>query len=235
MYPSLTPRLRAVAELVPAGARLADVGTDHAYLPAYLLSAGRISTAIGTDIRPGPLARAKETAERYGLEERLSLRLCDGLTGVSAHETDALVVAGMGGETILAILEAAPWSLQKVCILQPMSAVEALRAGLDGLGVSIVKEALVREGETLYLVLYLDGTKAVKENALTDAEHYVGTAAAHGDDPLWPEYLAWNRRRAERALAGLAQSKRQEDEKRRAYFRRVLDGLEEMMKEGMTP
>lgn len=232
MVPSLTPRLRAVAELVPAGARLTDVGTDHAYLPAHLLAADRISAAIGTDIRPGPLARAKETAERYGLEEQLSLRLCDGLAGVDAHETDVVVVAGMGGETILSILEAAPWSLQKVCILQPMSAVEVLRAGLDRLGAPIAKEVLVREGKTLYLVFYLDGTTAVKENALTDAEHYVGTAAAHEGDPLWPEYLTLSCRRAERALAGLAQSKRPEDEERRTYFRRVLDGLEAMMREG---
>lgn len=231
MYPSLTPRLQAIAQLVPAGARLADVGTDHAYLPAHLLATGRISAAIATDLRPGPLARAKETAQRCGLEERLDLRLCDGLTGVEAHEVDAVVVAGMGGETILSILEAAPWSLDKICILQPMSAAEVLRAGLDRLGAAIAQETLTREGDTLYLALLLDGERAEKGNALTPAEHYVGTAAAHAGDPLWPEYLAAAHRRAQRALTGLAQSKKSEDEGRQEYFRRVLSGLTEMMNE----
>lgn len=231
IYPGLAPRLCTVAELVPPGARLVDVGTDHAYLPAYLLGKGRIPSAIGTDIRPGPLARARETAERYGLEEQLSLRLCDGLAGVADCEADAVVVAGMGGETILSILEAAPWSLQKVCILQPMSAVEVLRAGLDRLGAPIAKEVLVREGKTLYLVFYLNGARTVKGKALTDAEHYVGTVAAHDGDPLWPEYLALSRRRASRALVGLERSKRPEDETRRVYFQQVLTGLNEMQKE----
>lgn len=232
MYPSLTPRLLAVADLVPVGARLADVGTDHAYLPTYLLKTGHILTAIGTDIRSGPLMRAKETMERYGLEGQLSLRLCDGLAEINASEVDAVTVAGMGGETILNILEAAPWSFEKTCILQPMSAIEVLREGLDKLGISIAKEVLVKEGETLYLVFRLAERAAVKEKPLTPAECYVGTAAAHDGDPLWPEYLALSYRRAERALAGLAQSKRPEDEGRRIYFSQVLDGLTEMMKEG---
>lgn len=231
MYPSLTPRLRAVAELVPPGTRLVDVGTDHAYLPAYLLGKGQISAAIATDIRPGPLERAKMTVERYGLEETIQLRLCDGLAAVDAGEADTVVVAGMGGETILSILEAAPWSLEKVCVLQPMSAAETLRSGLDQLGTAIFRETLVREGDTLYLLFYLDKAKRIWERPLTPAETYVGTATSHDGDPLWPEYLALSRRRASRALVGLERSKRPEDETRRLYFQQILTGLEEMQKE----
>lgn len=234
MYPSLTPRLQTVAGLVPAGARLADVGTDHAYLPACLLAKGQIKAAIATDIRPGPLGRAKETAARYGLEERLSLRLCDGLTGVHSHEVDAVVVAGMGGETILRILETAPWSFEKVCILQPMSAVEDLRAGLDRRGVAIGQELLVREGSTLYVILRLAKEAAGVAEPLTPAEIYVGRSAAHGADPLWPEYLAQGKRRAERALEGLEQSKRPEEARRRVHYRQVLAGITEMLKEMET-
>lgn len=231
IYPGLTPRLCTVAELVPPGTRLADVGTDHAYLPAYLLGKGRISSAIATDIRPGPLERAKMTVERYGLEETIQLRLCDGLAAVDAGEVDTVVVAGMGGETILSILEAAPWSLEKVCVLQPMSAAETLRSGLDQLGTAIFRETLVREGDTLYLLLYLDKAKRIWEKPLTPAETYVGTARSHDGDPLWPEYLALSRRRASRALVGLERSKRPEDETRRVYFQQVLTGLNEMQKE----
>lgn len=225
---SLTPRLRTVAELVPAGARLADVGTDHAYLPAYLLTQDRVPSAIATDIRSGPLARARETSERFGLAERLSLRLCDGLAGVRPDEVDAVAIAGMGGETILGILEAAPWSLDKTCILQPMSAAEVLRAGLDRLGRPIVREVLAQEGDILYVTFYVNGANTVKENTLTEAEHYVGTVEAHGGDPLWPEYLELSCRRARRALEGSTRSKKPEDEGRRTYFERVLAGLEKM-------
>lgn len=234
MNPSLTPRLRAVADLVPAGARLVDVGTDHAYLPAYLLTRDRIPSAIATDIRPGPLGRARMTAERYALEDRLTLRLCDGLAGVRAHEVDAVVVAGMGGETILSILEAAPWCFGKVCILQPMSAAEVLRAGLERLGAAIARETLSREGDTLYLTFFLDG-KEEADKPLTPAETYVGRQAAHGDDPLWPEYLARARQRAARALAGLERSHKPGDEGRRTYFEQVLSGLNEMVKGEENP
>ena len=122
----LTPRLQAVAGLVPRGARLADVGTDHAYLPASLLQQGVIDTAVAADLRPGPLDRARATAERYGLTEQISFRLCDGLSGILPEEADTVVIAGMGGETIAAILSAAPWVREegKRLILQPMSAQE---------------------------------------------------------------------------------------------------------------
>ena len=105
----LTPRLRTAADLVPAGARLADIGTDHAYLPAALLLEGKIPFAIAADLRHGPLLRAKETARQYGCQEKMAFRLCDGLRGIRPEETDAVVIAGMGGETIAQILQAAPW------------------------------------------------------------------------------------------------------------------------------
>lgn len=104
----LTPRLQAVADLVPKGARLADVGTDHAHLPVWLLLEGRISGAIASDIRPGPLERAKGTVEAYRVEERVSLRLCPGLEGITAHEVDTVTICGMGGDMMTDILGAAP-------------------------------------------------------------------------------------------------------------------------------
>lgn len=238
MYPSLTPRLRTVAALVPAGARLADVGTDHAYLPAYLIATGQIPSAIATDIRSGPLGRARATVEYYGLQEQLQLRLCDGLAAVGADEVEAVTVAGMGGETILTILEQSPWAFDKVCVLQPMSAVEELRAGLDRLGVPISREVLSLERDTLYVTLLLERKAARAQGALTPAEIYVGSPETHTGDPLWPEYLSQSRRRAARALEGLGKSARPEDAKRRAYFEEILNGLDRldrMIKEEVSP
>lgn len=235
MYPSLTPRLRTVAGLVPAGARLVDVGTDHAYLPAYLLATGKIPSAVATDIRPGPLERARATVEQYELQACLSLRLCDGLAAVSADEADAVVIAGMGGETILTILEQSPWAFDKVCVLQPMSAVEVLRAGLDRLGIPISREVLSKEKETLYVTILLATERGREQKALTPAEAYAGHRSAHAGDPLWPEYLSQSRRRAARALEGLEKSARCEDAKRRVYFEEILDGLDRMIKEETSP
>ena len=120
----LTPRLRSVAQLVPQGAKFADIGTDHAYLPVWLLQRGIITKALACDLRQGPLDRARATAEKYGLTEQMDFRLCDGLAGVRPGEADTIAIAGMGGETIAAILSAAPWTWREDCLLllQPMSA-----------------------------------------------------------------------------------------------------------------
>ena len=127
MQLTLQPRLQAIADLVPQGSRIADVGTDHGYLPIYLLQRNRISCAIATDIRPGPLEHGKRTAREWGREHQISFRLCDGLAEVSPQEVDTVVIAGMGGETIAAILDAVPWCHEKELLLQPMSRAEFRR------------------------------------------------------------------------------------------------------------
>ena len=147
----LPPRLAAIAALVPDGARLADVGTDHALLPIRLLLDGKIQSAVATDIRPGPLSRAKENACAAGVQDLFCV-LCDGLTGISPDSVDTVVIAGMGGENIAAILRAAPWACRNaLCILQPMSRPEELRAALPSLGLMIRAERLVRDAGRLIL------------------------------------------------------------------------------------
>ena len=141
----LSPRLAAIAEQVPQGARLADVGTDHAYLPAWLLLAGRISGAVATDVREGPLQRGRETARLYKVEDRMVFRCCDGLAAVEPQEADTVVIAGMGGELMARIVERAPWTRGCTLLLQPMSAQEVLRQWLVTHGYCIQRETLVRE------------------------------------------------------------------------------------------
>ena len=128
----LQPRLQCIASLVPQGARLADVGTDHGYLPVWLLQHGRIESAIASDINALPLDHARATAREYGVTERMDFRLCPGLAKIKAEECDAIAIAGMGGETILGILEAAPWTHEDVhtLILQPQTKVDRVRAGM---------------------------------------------------------------------------------------------------------
>ena len=223
----LSPRLAMAASMVPDGARLADVGTDHAYLPAALLLAGRIPSAIASDLRRGPLERAKETAAAFGLEEKISFRLCDGLSGIRPEEADAAAIAGMGGETIAAILAAAPWTRERniPLILQPMSSMPDLRAWLGQNGYTIQEERLAREGDALYTAL---SVRAGEMAPMTAAERYAGRNTR---DPLRGAWLDRWLERTERALAGLSQARRREDRARREELEQVRAGLLEMKKE----
>lgn len=225
---NLTPRLETVARLVPRGACLADVGTDHAYLPAWLLVRGHIPFAVCTDLRPGPLARARETVERCEVADKVSLRLCDGLSGVEPEEVDCVAIAGMGGETILHILSQAPWTAKKTCIVQPMSSLSDLRAGVGALGLHITGESLAREGETLYVVMEL---APGAEGPLTAAQLQVGRVENHIGDPLWPQYLRQEERRLARALAGLERSQKPGDDLRRRELSQALAGIRDRMEE----
>ena len=221
----LTPRLRALADLVPQDARLADVGTDHAYLPVWLLLQGRISRAIAADLREGPLNRARETARQYQVEDKVSFRLCDGLSLVDREEVDVISIAGMGGETIAAILQAAPWAREKLLLLQPMTSFPDLRLWLQQHAYAIQKERIVREGERLYTVWVV--TAGAME-PLTPAELWAGRQDR--EDPLRAAYLELMESKAKRALEGhLASRQRDEGEIRR--LTRVLEGLRDMRKE----
>ena len=226
----LTPRLQAVAGLVPGGARLADVGTDHAYLPASLLQRGNIETAVASDLRPGPLERARRTAERFGLTERISFRLCDGLSGIAPEEADTVVIAGMGGETIAAILGAAPWVREKGrrLILQPMSAQEDLRAWLAANGFRIDREVLSREGETLYVAMLVT---AGEMEPMTPAQLWAGRQSREQPDPLRGLWLDKLKEKTARAVEGLRRSRREGDRARLEHLEEVLEGLSRMKEE----
>lgn len=197
---TLSPRLSAIAEQVPPGAFLTDVGTDHAYLPAALLLEKRISGAIATDVNPGPLRRGRETARRYGVESRLSLRLTDGLEAVRPQETDTVVIAGMGGELIGRILAQAPWTRGCLLLLQPMTAQAALRGWLVENGYEIRRETLVREGEKFYQLLTVEGGESPP---YTPAELWAGRQHRGMDSPHRLAFLEQLLSRRRRALAGM--------------------------------
>ena len=139
----LTPRLQVIADQIAPGARLADIGTDHAHLPIWLIENGRVVSVIASDIREGPLARAEENAARHGCLGRISLRLGAGLDKVCAEECDTVSIAGMGGETIADILTAAPWTaegkhlllLQGRCAVFPMQQVQRTSLYIQGSGI----------------------------------------------------------------------------------------------------
>lgn len=167
---ALSKRLSVIAALVPHGARVCDIGTDHAYLPIELARRGDIKSIIATDINEKPLASAKKNLEKAGVTS-VSLRLCDGLSGISSAEGDTFIIAGMGGEVIAGILAASPIPTTEPCpllILQPTTSPEVLRSFLVGGGFKIIGETAINENGHLYSVI----TAKYSGEKLTHSEAY---------------------------------------------------------------
>ena len=148
----ISNRLTTAAALVTQGYTLADVGTDHGYIPIYLLQQKKIPSAIAMDINEGPLERAKEHIALYGLQAYIQTRLSDGVAALKPGEVEAVLIAGMGGGLIMHILKDG----EKVCqsakelILQPQSEIEHVREFLREKGYTILAEDMVYEDGKFY-------------------------------------------------------------------------------------
>lgn len=148
----LSGRLQAVASLVTAGHRVVDIGTDHAYIPIYLVRKGLADSAIAMDINEGPLKRAKEHVKESGMEGKIGLRLSDGFEKLRPSEADTAVLAGMGGPLMIRLLKEYPetvLSLQEL-ILQPQSEIAKVRAFLLEEGFFFLREDMVKDDGKYY-------------------------------------------------------------------------------------
>lgn len=183
----LSERLSAIAEKIPPGSRVIDVGTDHGHLPVWLIEEGRASSVIASDVNPGPLSRAASLVEEHDLAERIRLVVCDGLDAFSAGDGDCVVLAGMGGEVMTGILSRADWLRSGTfLVLQPQSKKEHLRAWLCENGFSIGHESLVKDAGRIYSVFT---ARAGRTEDYTAAELHLGKKERIREDPLLPEYL----------------------------------------------
>ena len=151
----LDERLSAVASLVRNGKRVADIGTDHGYLVAYLVENGVCPGGIAADLRKGPLENAKQTVIQQGLSNEIELILSDGLQNIPENVCDDIVIAGMGGNLIAEILEKAPWvKNEKINIVaQPMTHAEVLRQWFIDNGFSISEEKTATDGKRYYCII----------------------------------------------------------------------------------
>ena len=199
-YGSLSPRLKLIASLVPAGSVPVDVGTDHGYIPAWLLKNGVVSRCLATDINKGPLASAERTLTDAGIRDRCELILCDGLAGCAEGCADVVIAAGMGGDNISGILERAPWVKKcRLLILQPMSKAERLRSWLCANGYEISGERLVKDSGKVYPVICAQ--RAEKNFSLTEAEKHTGVLELVSKEPLFEAFLNELITKYERAVA----------------------------------
>ncbi len=149
--PVLDRRLSMVASLVPDHCIPADIGTDHAFLPSYLVMTGRIKSAIASDIVNGPLQNAINTVSRYGLKDKIRCILSNGTQNLSPEDYNTLIIAGMGGELIRDILSRAEMLEKKTLILQPMTHAEDLRRFLCAEGFETERELAVTENKKIYI------------------------------------------------------------------------------------
>ena len=193
----LSKRLRLCCDYVAKGDRVADVGTDHGYLGLWLLQQGIARHVIASDIVPGPLSAAKNNAEKYGFTEQMSFYLSDGVQNIP-HDFDTLVCAGMGGDTMISILEQGNWLRDDRyrLILQCQSKTPLLRRYLSEHGFHIRQEKLVRDGKFIYSAM-----EVVFEpgHNLTPGQWYFPPALRRQPSELLSEYF-------HRVMEGLRQA-----------------------------
>ncbi len=150
----LSQRLQACCNFIVPGDRVTDIGTDHGYLGIWLLQQGIASSVIAADIVPGPLSAAKANAEKYEICNRMEFYLSDGLQSVP-RDFSVMVCAGMGGDTMVSILSAAPWMQDSRyrMVLQCQSKTPLLRKYLSDNGWRITEESTLKDGRFLYTVM----------------------------------------------------------------------------------
>lgn len=182
----LSTRLLACAGFVNKGDRVADIGCDHGYLSIHLLTSGIARSCIASDVAEGPLQSAMRNARKFGVQENITFHLSDGVRSIP-RDFDTLVCAGMGGDTMIHILESAPW-LQNTkyrLILQCQSKRPELRKWLYDHGFAIRRETLAKDGKFCYPVtevVYAPG------ESLRGAEFYITPALRKDGSPLLPEF-----------------------------------------------
>jgi tRNA (adenine22-N1)-methyltransferase len=182
-----------VAAYIRQGSVVADIGTDHAYLPVWAVTSGRSPAAVASDIREGPAKRAAATTEKYGVGDLVRIVVAPGLSGIDLAQVDDVVLAGMGGETILSILDAAP--PVRYLVLQPQTDLPAVRRYLAEKGYEF-EERAVCEGAKIYSVL--KALYTAKPYALTEYDERIGRPL--GETAAYLKKLLTS---AEKQLAGL--------------------------------
>ncbi len=198
----ISERLMTVASFVSDGSSVADIGTDHAYVPITLMLEGRIVRALAMDVREGPLARAKEHIEEYQLADRIHVRLSDGLTAYQKGEADSIVISGMGGALTERILTDGIGKYEgvKELILSPQSEVFLVRLWLRKNGWRIERETMLVEAGKYYTVI-----RAVpgEERKVTRAEDQYGSCLLRQKHPVLLEYLLQEKKTIHKILVML--------------------------------
>ena len=184
----ISERLATVARLIPKGAHLVDIGTDHGYVPIWLLQNGLISSAIAMDVNKGPLARAKENRDRYGFTDVMELRLSNGFEKLKSGEGDSVLIAGMGGPLMIRIIEEGRQNASAIqtWVLQPQSEIPSVRRYLHEHHFDIIEEIMLKDEGKYYMAM-----KAVPGEAApwTNIEYLFGKYLLEMKNPVLEEFI----------------------------------------------
>lgn len=234
----LSRRLQAVAGLAGDCGTVADVGTDHGYIPVYLVLSQQAKRAIAMDINQGPLLRAREHIRQYGLEGRVEARLSDGCLALKPGEADVIVVAGMGGALMQRILVQGREAAQaaKRLVLQPQSELAAFRMFLWNHGYQIVAEDMVLEDGKYYPIL-ASSYQGGGCGAGSGSPHGEGRQAPSLEDkfgplllaqghPVLKQFLLRQKQQKQKILAQLRENSRQDATKRADEIIRELEDID---------
>lgn len=196
----LSVRLTAVAGFVTKGNRLADIGTDHGYVPIYLVEKGIIPEAIAMDINEGPLERAKEHINEYGFNDKIKVRLSDGLAKLKENEADTVLIAGMGGNLMVRILENGRDVLESVkeLVLSPHSEINLVREYLCENNYEIIDESMVFDGGKYYTII-----KAVKGTDVLpydNIQKVYGRFLVYGEHKVFTDYVDNEKRKLDELI-----------------------------------
>lgn len=217
---ALSKRLLTIADFVPYGAYVCDVGTDHALLPVFLSKSGRVKGVIATDINEKPLEAARKNIVR-DKAENIKLRLCDGLAAVTKGEADTIIIAGMGGEVISGIISRCGWIKDSgtTLILQPMTSGEILRKFLFDNGFEITSEKAVFENGKVYSVILSRYTG----RTFRAPDYYYFIGKTDPADKYGLRYIKKQLSRCEDCASALYGIAGKEDEY--AYYKNVAEGI----------
>ncbi len=225
----LSHRLQLVADFVPPCESVADIGTDHGYVPLELLKRGIVEKAYALDINEGPLERAALHRSEQGLEDKMELRLSDGLEKLRPEEAETLVIAGMGGDLTVRILQRGKnvADSAKTLVLSPHSEWGEVRRYLEKNGRKIDREAMIKDGGKYYLVLR--AVHGVEETG--EAEQEFGKLLLGQKDPVLSEYLSMLLRRYENIEEKLAVQESPASLERQKEIKRILKLIREAKKQ----
>ncbi|MGM7702027.1 tRNA (adenine(22)-N(1))-methyltransferase [Pseudalkalibacillus sp. Hm43] len=171
---AISKRLDKVTTYIPEGATIADIGSDHAYLPCYGVQKGIIRHAVAGEVNKGPFDSALSQVKALGLEDQIEVRMGDGLEVISANEVSVVVIAGMGGQLISNILNRGKDRLPGVerLVLQPNMGAKFIREWLEANGWVLVAESILEEDEKIYEILVAE--RSHNHEKLTEAEKLLG-------------------------------------------------------------
>ena len=217
----LSKRLQAVADLLSEGLRVADVGTDHGYIPIYLVETGKSPSAFAMDINKGPILRAKEHIEAHGLEEKIMVRLSDGVKALGVGECESVIIAGMGGALAIKIMEEGREVFQslKEFVLQPQSELEKVRQYLCAHDYCVVAEDMVLEDGKFYPMM-----KVVNGTApdYSPVELRYGKKLLEEKHPILQQFLEKEARAKEQIIDNLEREQGEHIWKRKKELREEL-------------